>query len=87
MGWLLGDEEKMGKLTLCQKVREKSFYNYRGRDRWSQEDNSTVCYHIVNQQISIADELAKLAALKELGIVSEVEFTQLKQDLLKKMQG
>ena len=42
---------------------------------------------IVNQQISIADELAKLAALKELGIVSEGEFTQLKQDLLKKMQG
>jgi hypothetical protein len=42
---------------------------------------------IVNQQISIADELAKLAALKEQGIVSEGEFTQLKQDLLKKMQG
>jgi hypothetical protein len=42
---------------------------------------------IVNQQISIADELAKLATLKEQGIVSEGEFTQLKQDLLKKMQG
>ncbi len=42
---------------------------------------------IVNQQISIADELTKLAALKEQGIVSEGEFTQLKQDLLKKMQG
>src|ERR671914_2248784 len=40
---------------------------------------------IVNQQISIADELTKLAALKEQGIVSEGEFTQLKQDLLKKM--
>jgi hypothetical protein len=41
---------------------------------------------IVNHQISIADELTKLAALKEQGIVSEGEFTQLKQDLLKKMQ-
>jgi hypothetical protein len=41
---------------------------------------------IVNQEISIADELTKLAALKEQGIVSEGEFTQLKQDLLKKMQ-
>jgi hypothetical protein len=30
---------------------------------------------IVNQQISIANELAKLAALKEQGIVSEGEFT------------
>jgi hypothetical protein len=42
---------------------------------------------IVNQQISIADELTKLATLKEQGIISEGEFTQLKQDLLKKMQG
>jgi hypothetical protein len=42
---------------------------------------------IVNQQISIADELTKLAALKEQGVISEGEFTQMKQDLLKKMQG
>jgi hypothetical protein len=42
---------------------------------------------IVNQQISIADELTKLAKLKEQGIISEVEFTQMKQELLKKMQG
>jgi hypothetical protein len=42
---------------------------------------------IVNQQISIVDELTKLAKLKEQGIVSESEFTQMKQDLLKKMQG
>jgi len=41
---------------------------------------------IVNQQISIVDELTKLAKLKEQGIVSESEFTQMKQDLLKKMQ-
>lgn len=42
---------------------------------------------IVNQHISIADELNKLATLKEKGIISDVEFTQMKQDLLKKMQG
>lgn len=43
---------------------------------------------IVNQQqISIADELTKLATLKQQGILSETEFTQMKQDLLKKMQG
>ena len=41
---------------------------------------------IVNQQISIADELTKLASLKEQGIISEIEFTQMKQDLLKKTQ-
>jgi Bacterial PH domain/Short C-terminal domain len=34
--------------------------------------------------ISIADELTKLANLKEKGIISEDEFQQMKQDLLKK---
>ena len=41
---------------------------------------------VVHPQISIADELTKLASLKEQGIISEEEFNQLKQDLLKKMQ-
>jgi hypothetical protein len=31
--------------------------------------------------------LTKLATLKQQGIISEIEFTQMKQDLLKKMQG
>jgi Short C-terminal domain len=39
------------------------------------------------KQISIADELTKLATLKQQGIISETEFTQMKQNLLKKMQG
>jgi hypothetical protein len=34
--------------------------------------------------ISIADELMKLATLKEKGIISEEEFKQMKQDLIKK---
>jgi hypothetical protein len=33
----------------------------------------------------LADELSKLAKLKEQGILSEAEFTQMKQDLIKKM--
>ena len=37
-----------------------------------------------NPMISIADELAKLAKLKEQGIISESEFLQMKQHLLKK---
>ncbi len=41
----------------------------------------------INPQISIADELMKLASLKEQGIISEIEFTQMKQDLLKKIQA
>ena len=41
----------------------------------------------INPQISIADELVKLASLKEQGVISEEEFTQVKQDLLKKIQA
>jgi hypothetical protein len=46
-------------------------------------DNS----HRYQQQpttISIADELAKLAKLKEQGVISESEFQQMKDDLLKR---
>jgi hypothetical protein len=42
---------------------------------------------VVNQQISLADELTKLAKLKQQGIISEAEFIQMKRDLLKKMQS
>ena len=43
---------------------------------------------IVNQQqITIVGELTKLATLKQQGVISEIEFTQMKQDLMKKMQG
>ena len=34
---------------------------------------------------SVADELAKIAKLKEQGILSEEEFTKMKQDLISKM--
>lgn len=37
------------------------------------------------QTPSLADELLKLAKLKEQGVLSEAEFTQMKQDIIKKM--
>lgn len=37
-----------------------------------------------NQSISIADEIRKLAKLKEEGIITEGEFEQMKQDLIRK---
>jgi PH (Pleckstrin Homology) domain-containing protein/putative oligomerization/nucleic acid binding protein len=37
-----------------------------------------------NPTISVADELAKLAKLKEQGVISEAEFQQMKQDLIKR---
>jgi Bacterial PH domain/Short C-terminal domain len=48
------------------------------------QSSSTI---VKQQQISIADELTKLATLKQQGIISEIEFTQMKQDLMKKMQS
>ncbi len=36
-------------------------------------------------QISVADELAKLAKLKEQGILSDAEFLQMKQELMKRL--
>ena len=41
----------------------------------------------INPQTSTQDKLTKLASLKVQGIISEGEFTQLKQDLLKKIQA
>jgi hypothetical protein len=37
-----------------------------------------------NQPISIADEIRKLAKLKEEGIITDEEFKQAKQDLIRK---
>jgi hypothetical protein len=37
-----------------------------------------------NQSTSIADEIRKLAKLKEEGIITEEEFKQMKQDLIRK---
>jgi hypothetical protein len=35
--------------------------------------------------VSIADELSKLAKLKEQGVITEEEFSQMKNDLKKRM--
>jgi hypothetical protein len=40
---------------------------------------------IPNPQLSAADELTKIARLKEQGILSEAEFNQMKQEILKKL--
>jgi Short C-terminal domain len=38
-----------------------------------------------NPTISIADELAKLTNLKKQGVITESEFQQMKQDLIRRM--
>ena len=43
--------------------------------------------HTLNPQLSAADELTKIARLKEQGILSEAEFNQMKQEILRKNSG
>ena len=65
--------------------REVYYQPQMRRQQHTQVDMTTNNNH--QQQpttISIADELAKLAKLKEQGVISESEFQQMKQDLLKR---
>jgi Bacterial PH domain/Short C-terminal domain len=54
--------------------RDREVYRHPQREQIQQQQSS----------ISIADELMKLANLKERGIISDDEFAQMKQDLIKK---
>ena len=54
--------------------RDREVSSYRQKQRQQPQQPS----------ISIADELMKLANLKEKGVISEDEFQQMKQDLIKK---
>jgi hypothetical protein len=55
--------------------RDREVHVYREQSQQQQQQQPS---------ISIADELMKLANLKEKGIISENEFQQMKQDLIKK---
>ncbi len=55
-------------------------------------DEATICamhsqpdIHTSNPRLSAADELTKIARLKEQGILSEAEFNQMKQEILRKL--
>jgi len=50
----------------------------------STTDTATTTTAVSDPQLSAADELSKLARLKEQGILSEAEFNQMKQEILKK---
>ena len=53
--------------------RDREAHGYREQPQQHQQSS-----------ISIADELMKLANLKEKGIISEDEFQQMKQDLIRR---
>jgi hypothetical protein len=81
----LADEE--GIITAIPKNKAEDLLGgiINGTDR----DREEVYHHRQEQpqpqqQLSIADELMKLANLKEKGIISEDRFHQMEQDLIKK---
>jgi hypothetical protein len=47
--------------------------------------HSQLDIHTSNPQLSAADELTKIARLKEQGILSEAEFNQMKHEILKRL--
>ncbi len=59
-----------------QKQKQRLFESY---EQSQEQDNA-----YSNQSVSISDELRKLAKLKEEGILTEEEFQQMKQDLIRK---
>ncbi len=65
-----------------------------GMDKMPEQASSSLSYQQRQQNyrasqtsssISIADELTKLAKLKEQGVISESEFLKMKQDLIKRI--
>jgi hypothetical protein len=66
--------------------RERYYQPQIRRRQHTQADTTSNKNHDEQQPttISIADELAELAKLKEQGVIAESEFQQMKQDLLKR---
>jgi Bacterial PH domain/Short C-terminal domain len=68
-------------------IQRETYYQPQIRPQQHTQANTTTNKNRDEQQpttISIADELTKLAKLKEQGVISESEFQQMKQDLLKR---
>lgn len=74
-----------GKITALPKDKAEDLVEVirNGMDR--DREATSQRQHSSEQPISVADELAKIAKLKEQGVISEFEFVQLKQNLLKRM--
>jgi hypothetical protein len=85
IAWGRGEDGQID--ALSKEKGERLFTIIREGIDGAKKPSTQSAINTVNPQISIADELVKLASLKEQGIISEEEFTQMKQDLLKKIQA
>ena len=88
----VGTSKEGGIITAIPKDRAEDLLEVirNGMDRKPEQPLSLYDHQQSHQStisaiISIADELTKLAKLKEDGVISESEFLQIKQDLIKRM--
>jgi Bacterial PH domain/Short C-terminal domain len=88
----VGTNKEAGIITAIPKDKAEDLLEVirKGMDRkpdqpLSSYDHQQSYQSTTSSIISIADELAKLAKLKEDGVISESEFLQIKQDLIKRI--
>ena len=78
------DKEKADRILsyIKEKMDEAAIITVQSR---ADTDTTSTTAITSSPQPSVADELTKLAKLKEQGILSEVEFNQMKQEILRKL--
>jgi hypothetical protein len=90
-----GAEGFAGDMDAIDKKKAEKILSYIEEKKMAQATMTTSALHSTSNtattttaasdpQLSAADELSKLARLKEQGILSEAEFNQMKQEILKK---
>ncbi|MDQ3873205.1 MAG: PH domain-containing protein [Thermoproteota archaeon] len=85
IAWGRGEDGQID--ALPKDKAEQLFTTIRhGIDRTKRHDSLASTVTTISRQISFADELTKIAELKKQGIISQEEFTLMKQDLLNKMK-
>ena len=74
-----------GDIDAISKEKAEKIVEYIKRSMENIKKQKTKVHTSINsdQKLSIADELFKLAKLKEQGIINEAEFLKMKQDILK----
>ena len=77
-------EAERDKEYIAKREHEKQLESIKAIARSTAESKPSTKIDVVSQPFSVADELSKLGALKEKGLLTEEEFSAQKQQLLTK---
>ena len=77
-------EAERDKEYIAKREHEKQLESIKAIARSTAENKPSTKVNVVSQPFSVADELSKLGALKEKGLLTEEEFSAQKQQLLTK---